>query len=85
MSTVAIYRKATLLVTYYDSSELLYLPDEKRYVWMRPNGDRTKMHEVRINASCHQEAVLITRARINIAYGKRNTTRFMRKEMKTHE
>lgn len=79
------YRKATLLVTYYDGSELLFLPDEKCYVWMQPNNDRTKMHEIRINGSCHQEAVIITRVRINKAYGKRNTTRFMRREMRNNE
>lgn len=58
------YRKAILLVTYYDRSELLYLPDEKRYVWMRLNDDCTKMFETRISADTHGQAITVVRLRI---------------------
>ena len=64
------YRKVLLLVTYYDSSELLYLLDEKRYVWMRPNEDRSKMFEIKISASKHQEAIIVVRRRIFKEYEK---------------
>lgn len=63
MVTTAEYRKTILLVTYYDRSELLYLPEEKRYVWMRPNYDRTKMFETRINANNHHVAIMAIRAK----------------------
>lgn len=63
MVTTAEYRKTILLVTYYDRSELLYLPEEKRYVWMRPNYDRSKMFETRINANNHQVAIMAIRAK----------------------
>jgi hypothetical protein len=70
------YRKALLLVTYYDRSELLYLTDEKRYVWMRPNDDCTKMFETRIAASKHREAIVVVRRRIHKEYEKSLTKRW---------
>jgi hypothetical protein len=64
MPNTVNYRKAALLVSYLDHSELLYLSDEKRYVWMRPNADRTAMHETRIDVNSHGAAILVTRAKV---------------------
>jgi hypothetical protein len=36
------YRRTRLVKVYPDNSELLYLPDDKSYVWVRPETETTK-------------------------------------------